>query len=156
VTRGGPQMMPCECSCTRLHNLSLELHLRLVSRQNSKMAHTMMRSMKSGVAHTAPRHTQLNPCLTPRPVTQRCPAVATQSTSTSTTSTSVSARLPSSHLESSVKALEQLKASAVNRECLGCQIWGVHRRAGVRSGPMHTRRTARASCSASGRNGRFE
>uniref|UniRef100_A0A383VQM5 Glutamyl-tRNA reductase n=1 Tax=Tetradesmus obliquus TaxID=3088 RepID=A0A383VQM5_TETOB len=79
------------------------------------MAHTMMRSMKSGVAHTAPRHTQLNPCLTPRPIIQRCPAVATQSTSTSTTSTSVSARLPSSHLESSVKALEQLKASAVNR-----------------------------------------
>ncbi|WIA08491.1 hypothetical protein OEZ85_007926 [Tetradesmus obliquus] len=79
------------------------------------MAHTMMRSMKSGVAHTAPRHIQLNPCLTPRPIIQRCPAVATQSTSTSTTSTSVSARLPSSHLESSVKALEQLKASAVNR-----------------------------------------
>jgi hypothetical protein len=117
-------MIPWECSSTKPHNLSFHLHLRLVACQNSKMAHTMMRSMKSGVAHTAPRHTQLNPCLTPRPVIHRCPAVATQSTSTSTTSTSVSARLPSSHLESSVKALEQLKASAVNREWLGCQIWG--------------------------------
>jgi hypothetical protein len=120
VTRGELQMIPWECSSTWPCTLSLDSHLRLVGRQNSKMAHTMMRSMKSGVAHTAPRHTQLNPCLTPRPVIHRCPAVATQSTSTSTTSTSISARLPSSHLESSVKALEQLKASAVNRESLGC------------------------------------
>lgn len=82
------------------------------------MAHTMQHLGKTVQAHRPstrgrPVVPECGPCSTSRP---SCPSrshVAPQ-----TVLTTSKAKLPATHLESSVKALEQLKASTINSEHL--------------------------------------